>query len=230
LCLSTDAQGYGRRNDRDQSALQDDLLRVLDEAAESAGLCRRNWHRQGSGDGELALVPPGEPEARVLDQYVRAIGALLFGHNQDHRYDERLRLRLAVDHGPVDLAANGFAGRPVVAVSRLVNSAVLRLALATSHADLAVIVSGRTYTDLVLGGHTSVPSADFRMVPIREKEFHEAAWLRVPGVDVHVLDLGIENQPAADPPAGWQPNGQTVVNHITGRVDAPGSVIGIRNG
>jgi hypothetical protein len=230
LCLSTDAQGYGQRSDRDQSALQEDLVRLLDEAAETAGLRRSGWLRQPSGDGELALLPPDEAEAPVLDGFVRAAGALLFWRNQDRRPGDRLRLRLAADHGPVDMAANGFAGRPVVAVSRLVNSRVLKLALATAHADLVVIVSDRIYTDLVLGGRTSVTPAEFRMVPVREKEFAENAWLRVPGVDVHGLDLGIDEQSVADPPAARDRSGQIVVNRITGRVDASGAVIGIRNG
>lgn len=234
LCLSTDVQGYGRRPDRDQSITQDVLLRLLSAAADAAGLSRRSWHRQGSGDGEVALLPPAEPEGLVLDEFVRAIGLLLLRYNHDHRPDDRIRLRLAVDHGPVRLAANGFAGRPVVAVCRLVNAQVVRAALAAARADLAVVVSSRIYTDLVLGGHTSVLPADFRLVSVQEKEFRESAWLRVPGVDVHGLDLGDPAEPAPTEPAPTAPvpatPRQDVVNTITGPVSAPGGVFGIRNG
>jgi hypothetical protein len=70
LCLSVDAGGYGRANDRDQSVIQDELLDVLAVAAAAAGLDRRRWHRQGQGDGEPALIPPSEPEARVVDDFI----------------------------------------------------------------------------------------------------------------------------------------------------------------
>jgi hypothetical protein len=234
LCLSTDVQGYSRRHDRSQSALQEELLGLLDQAAESVGLHRQDWHRQGSGDGELALVPPSEPESRVVDDFVRALDMALFQHNYDRRPDDRLRLRLAVDHGPVQVAANGYAGHPVVAVSRLVNSRPLRLAVAAAHANLAVILSGRVYTDLVRGGHTQSAPEDYRMVPVREKEFHEDAWIRVPGVDLRGVDLGGDEQARPDPPAvkrgrlaPWP--GQQVANEITGTVNAPGGVFGIQN-
>jgi hypothetical protein len=234
LCLSTDAQGYSRRHDRSQSALQQELLYLLDQAAESVGLHRPNWHRQGSGDGELALVPPSEPEFRVVDDFVRALDMLLFRHNYDRRPDDRLRLRLAADHGPVQVSANGYAGHAVVAVSRLVNSRPLRLALTAAHANLAVILSGRLYTDLVLGGHTRTAPEDFRMVPVREKEFRDDAWIRVPGVDLCGLDLGGDEHARPDSPASTRgyrvpQHGQQVVNEITGTVNAQGGVIGIRN-
>lgn len=228
LCLSTDAQGYSRRNDLGQSQLQADLVRLLDMAATAAGLRRAGWHRQASGDGELAMLPPDEPEAAVLDGFVRALAMLLFGNNQDRRPDDRLRLRLAVDHGPVDPAANGYAGHTIVAVSRLVNAQASRVALTASHADLAVVVSDRVYTDLVLGGRTAVTPPEFRRISVRDKEFAEHAWLRVPGVDVHRLDLGADEPDAADPPGRRAE--QHVVNRFVGRVDASGSVIGIRNG
>lgn len=234
LCLSTDAQGYSRRHDRGQSALQGELLCVLDEAAQSAGLDRPSWHRQGSGDGELALVPPTEPESRVVDDFVRALDTVLFQHNDDRRPDDRLRLRLALDHGPVQLAANGFAGKAVVAVSRLVNSQPLRLALLAAHANLAVILSERVYTDLVRGGHTRAAPEDFRRVPVREKEFREDAWIRVPGVDTHSLELDVDEPACPDRPVKTRDHraprhGQQVVNNITGTVNAPGGVFGIRN-
>jgi hypothetical protein len=234
LCLSTDVQGYSRRHDRGQSTLQQELLRLLDQAAESAGLRRQSWRRQGSGDGELALVPPSEPESRVVDDFVRALDILLFQHNYDRRPDDRLRLRLAADHGPVQVAANGYAGHAVVAVSRLVNSRPLRLAVTAAHADLAVILSGRVYTDLVLGGHTRIAPEDFRMVPVREKEFRDDAWIRVPGVDLRGLDLGGDEPANPNPSATKREHrvpwhGQQVVNEITGTVNAQGGVIGIRN-
>jgi len=222
--------------------IQDELLDVLAAAATAAGLDRRTWRRQGQGDGELALIPPSEPEARVVDDFVGELAVSLYRRNCDRAAAERLRLRLALDHGPVRAASNGFAGRPVVAVSRLVGSAPVRQALAAADAGLAVILSRRVYTDLVLGGHTRLPADAFRRTWVREKEFAEEAWLRVPGVDTHGLALTTDGGAAASAgpdarlgpalqdgdPAVRRPD-QVVVNEFAGPVEVAGGVIGIQN-
>jgi hypothetical protein len=239
--LSVDAQGYGRAHDRGQNAIQDELLDVLAAAAAAADLDRRAWHRQGSGDGELALIATGEPdtEARVVDELARELAAVLFRRNCDQPAERRFRLRLALDHGLARAASNGFAGRAVVTVSRLVGCQPLRQALtAAPDANLAVILSRQVYSELVLGGHTRLAPTDFRRVPVSEKELTDEAWLRVPGADVHGLRLdpdpaGIPtgSTPAARrerPDAGR--GGQVVVNKFAGAVNASHGVIGIRNG
>jgi hypothetical protein len=209
LCMSIDVEGYGRADDRRQSAVQEELLGLLGVAAEAASLDRRTWTRQGKGDEELALIPATESEPRVVDDFVRELATALWRRNCDRTPAERLRLRLALDHGLVKSAANGFAGRPVVAVSRLVNSQPVRRALAVTDANLAVILSRRVYADVVLGGHTQLPPAAFREVPVREKELAEEAWLRVPGLDVHQLPLtGAGDAVASDADARPEPAGQ----------------------
>jgi hypothetical protein len=192
VVLSIDAQGYGRAHDHGQTAIQDELLDVLAAAAAAAGLDRRTWHRQAKGDEELALIPAGEPgiETGVVDEFVRELATVLFRRNCDQPADRKFRLRLAVDHGLARPASNGFAGRPVVAVSRLVGCRPLRQAMAAApDASLAVILSRQVYTDLVLGGHSRLRPADFLQVSVSEKELADQAWLRVPGTDVHRLRI-----------------------------------------
>lgn len=190
LCLSVDVQGYSRGNDRAQCAVQDELLSLLAAAAHSAGLARETWIRQGSGDGELALIPAGESEAAVVEGFVGELAGLLYSRNCDRSSADRLRLRLAVDHGLVRSAANGFAGRQVIVVSRLVNAAPAKQALvAAPDASLAVVLSQRVYADLVVGGHTRLDPGLFRRVWVQDKEFVGHVWLRVPGTDVHRLAL-----------------------------------------
>lgn len=256
VVLSIDAQGYGKAHDHGQISIQDGLLDILAAAATAAGLDRRTWHRQGKGDEELALIAAGEPdtETRVVDDFVRELAAVLFRRNYDRPAEGRFRLRLAIDHGLARPASNGFAGRPVVVVSRLVGCRPLRQAMAAApDAGLAVILSRQVYADLVLGGHTKLRPADFRRVSVSEKELVDQAWLRVPGVDVHRLRL--TQDPATrdrltpqhpdprdsaahaerdapqlerDLPAAGR-DGQVVVNEFVGAVDARHGVIGIRN-
>ncbi|MEV6872835.1 hypothetical protein [Amycolatopsis sp. NPDC051128] len=226
-----DVQGYGGRDDRQHASIQSGLLAVADTAAARSGLDRTTWHRQGAGDGELAILPAGVPEPAVTDDYVRELVAALADHNHDLAADARMRVRIAIHHGVAMPGANGWTGQGVVGVSRLVDSAPLRGALHTfPDADLAVLVSRQIYTDVVAQRHTSLKPAEFREVVVRQKEFTDVAWLRVPGYDVHGAP------PAADPPdrppavtAGhhYRAEAMTVIN---GTVDAPNSVFGIQHG
>jgi hypothetical protein len=195
VVLSIDAQGYGRAHDHGQTAIQDELLDVLAAAAAAAGLDRRTWHRQGKGDEELALIPAGGPgiETRVVDEFVRELATVLFRRNCDQPADHRFRLRLAVDLGLARPGSNGFVGRPVVVVSRLVGCRPLRQAMAAvPDANLGVILSRPVYTDLVFGGHSRLRPADFVQVSVSEKELVDQAWLRVPGADVNRLRIALD--------------------------------------
>jgi hypothetical protein len=197
LLLAVDAQGYGGGDDQQHVAIQNGLLSVLNEAATRAHLARDRWSRQLAGDGELAVLPISEPEPLVVDDFVRELAAALRCHNRDRI--PTVRLRLAIHHGVAMPASMGFAGQGVVAVSRLADSEPLRQALTQStDADLAVCLSGQVYRDTVLQGHTSLRPEDFRRVEVRVKEFTQDAWLRIPGGDVHALELSDEPRRPVD--------------------------------
>ena len=190
LCLSVDLQGYGTLDDSGQSWVQAKLVALLDAAARGAGLDREMWIRQAQGDAELSLIPVDQPEERVLDEFVGELAMWVYRGNIGRPTTERLRIRVALDYGPAQVAANGFSGQCVVAVSRLVNSRPIRQVLEVApDAGVALIVSGRVYTDLVLGGRTSLLPGAFRKVAVREKEFAEDAWLWVAGTDIHRLPI-----------------------------------------
>lgn len=251
LLLSADARGYGQSDDHRQAAMQAGLLAVLDEAAERAMLARQSWLRQPAGDGELSILPESASEPRVVDDFVRELSAALARYNEDLRPGARLLLRLAIHHGVAIRAANGFSGQGVVAVSRLVDSRPLREALKTSGADLAIILSQRVFLDTVVQRHTSLRSSEFREVRVRNKEYDERAWIRVPGADVHKLDLperdelpagadpspdspgnpAPDTEPKPAPSAPGVPAGTSVTTTIGGDFIAHDDVtIGVRHG
>jgi hypothetical protein len=190
LLVSMDAKSYGRGDDQQHGAIQTGLLAVADVAAEHAGLERSAWDRQSLGDGELAVLPVTEAEPRVVDDFVRELAAALADHNYDLRSESRLRLRVAIHHGVAIPADNGYRGQGVVVVSRLVDSEPIRAALVgQDRANLAVILSRQVYTDTIVQRHTSLTHQEFRRVQVVHKEFTDEAWLRLPGYDVHELDL-----------------------------------------
>ena len=171
-------------------------------------LARDTWARQPAGDGELCVLPEQESEPRVVDDLVRELSSLLTRHNEGLPASARLRLRMAIHHGVAMPAANGFSGQGVVVVSRLVNSRALRAVQQASDSDLVVILSRRVFLDIVVQRHTSLRATDFRKVRVRNKEYVEDAWVRVPEADVHALDLpdsedmsepGTEPTRSADP-------------------------------
>ena len=170
--------------------MQRGLLQMLSGSAEAAGLCRAAWDCQKGGDGELAILPPGEPENVVVDDFIRELSDRLDDYNHDLVEAARLRLRLAVHHGVVVPADNGYAGEGVVAVSRLVGCVPLRQAqLAAPDANLVVIFSNRVYLDTIAQRFTKLRSSQLRRVVVQVKENCTEAWLYVPGHNVHELEL-----------------------------------------
>ena len=252
--LAADASGYGRSDDRRQSEIHHDLPRLMSRAAAGAGLDRSQWHIQPKGDEELAVYPMDGSEPRLVDDFVRYLAWELKEYNAVRIPALRLRLRLAVDHGPVELAPNGFAGATAVAVSRLLGSDHLYEALRVhEQADLVVLLSDHVYRSTVGSGHTTLTSTDFREVRVRVKEYEATAWLRVPGHEDAVAGSSA-GRPSADglpaderaastdsvgaseerdrqaPGPGAAGHhyraGQMSVNHFAGPVDLRGGVVG----
>ncbi|MEV0261199.1 hypothetical protein AB0I49_07630 [Streptomyces sp. NPDC050617] len=181
LCLAADMEQYSRLDTRTQSAVQSDLARLLDEAAELSGLDRAAWARQPQGDLEFAVLPEATPEVTVLGPFVQHLVACLGALNARPAVP-RVRLRLAVDAGVAAGAALGHAGPAPVAVARFVNAPQLKAALAAlASADLAVIVSDRLYQDVVRFGHPGLDPAQYVRAEVRVKDFGGHGWIRVPG-------------------------------------------------
>jgi hypothetical protein len=239
LVISSDLKGYGQGNDKRQEAMQDGFVALHEAAAEIAGLRRHEWAKQPGGDGELAVLPPGEPEPRVVDDYVRALHQGLATHNAGRPHADRLRLRVAIAFGNAYAAANGFAGQAVVEVSRLVAWEPLKSVFKEcDQADLVVILSERVFEDTVRQGHTSFRVADFRAVTVHEKGFCCTAWVWVPGADVAALkclassadnstsDNSTLPSPADSNEMKMSQQAQAITN-MYGPVDARGAVFGV---
>lgn len=201
LLVACDASGYSARDDIRQDDLQRHLVTVLDAAAHDAQLDRVRWRRQAAGDGELAVLPHDEDEARVVEDFVHKLASRVRRHNITLKSEFRLRLRLAIHFGMVSPAANGFSGQGPVIVTRLLDSSVVRQALALSRADLAVVLSQHVYNDTVLQRHTSFEARDFRRVAVQAKNYTDFAWLWLSSGDAGSLDLDDTSGEKPSPPS-----------------------------
>jgi hypothetical protein len=156
---------------------------VLDEAGDAALLDRAVWDRSGAGGAQLALLPPGVDEGRVVADFVRELGAALRRRNGQLTGPARLRLRLAVHQGITRVTEAGCAGPAVVRTRRLLGSAALRARLARNrNADLAVIVSAELFEDVVDQDYPDLRGSDFEPVTLDTQEagLTARAWVYVP--------------------------------------------------
>lgn len=207
LCLAADVEQYSRLDTRTQSAVQSELVRMLDEAAELAGLDRAAWTRQPQGDLEFAVLPEATPEDAVLGPFIHHL-AVRLGDRNTRPATQRVRLRLAVDVGVAADAALGHAGPAPVAVARYINAPQLRAVLVTlTTADLAVIVSDRLYQDVVRSGRWDLDPAQYARVHVQVKEFGGYGWIHVPGHAPHDVRSAVAEAAELKPsPAACAPS------------------------
>ncbi|MFI6705500.1 hypothetical protein ACIBF7_03650 [Nonomuraea sp. NPDC050478] len=198
LVVAVDAEGYGRGDDLRHDSIQSGLAQVMDRGAREAGLRRETWARQEAGDGEVIILPEGEPELRVIDDLIRRVRKALRDHNRDRRDDARLRIRVSIGHGVVKRGAMGFVGQVVVTICRLLDARAARAALkANPRADLVLILTDRLYEDVVRQLHTSYRPESFTRLEVPTKERTEIAWMWIPSEDLDQKgSLDMDNLPA----------------------------------
>ncbi len=236
-CVAVDTEAYGRNNDRGQSDIQYEIPRLLSLAASGAGLDRARWRVQPQGDGQLAVVPQDEQEPRLVDDFVRHLVAQLRRFNEHRAAGHRMRMRVALHHGPVELAGNGFAGRAVVTTCRLLASEPVYAALREHpEADLALVLSDDIYWTTVAAGHTTFAPDAFWDAVVRKKEYEAVAWLWTPdwagasapagGAGVSAPAGGAPGAEAARDSAAGAAHSNT--NNFYGTTNAQGSVFGFQ--
>ncbi|MFI0480853.1 hypothetical protein [Actinomadura sp. 9N215] len=204
--MAVDLQGYGSTPQNVQNVLQENLVRCLREAAANAGLDDKAWKDQGCGDGKLMVLPPGIAVEVLVGRFVRELNFGLRARNRVASAAARTRMRLAIHHGPVAEAANGYSGSAPVVVTRLCDAGPLRDALDAAGVDLGVIVSAFVFRGSIEAGMTSLDPAHLRRVRLHGLGDDSDAWLWLPGgPDPHTLDIADGLTPGGDDPGDDPP-------------------------
>ena len=151
MCVACDLEHYSPRPDSGQIEAQRAMTGLLTEAGGRGALERAQWLTQALGDGELALLPPGVDEARVITSLWRELREGLHRYNRYANEAARLRMRIAVHEGQTYIADNGFAGDAINTVCRLCDCAEIKDALSVTASDLVLIVSDRIFDDVIRG-------------------------------------------------------------------------------
>jgi O-acetyl-ADP-ribose deacetylase (regulator of RNase III) len=171
-----DVVGYGSRSSPGQEAVQERLFRLVGRVLSDCGLGLADVDHEWSGDGVNLIFPSAIDPTTALPCLVTSVARRLAEDNR--RYADRLRLRMAVGIGIVGPGPTGFAGPLILDINRLVDSAPLRAAIAQhDYTDVAVLLSDTLYSAVIRPGYSGLQAAELQVVDVAVKEFQRPAWL-----------------------------------------------------
>ncbi|MFC6090998.1 CATRA conflict system CASPASE/TPR repeat-associated protein [Saccharothrix lopnurensis] len=174
--FALDAVDYSSRTTPAGERVQSRISDLVRAALSDLDLDLSEVDSSGTGDGLMMFLPSGVDVQRALPALLRAMAEQLRLDNTVHR--DRLRLRMAVDVGPVTTTALGFGGKVATSLGRLLDSEPLRGAIRSNPVtDLAVIVSDRLHGYVVEEGARGTDPASFLPVEVAVKTFYAKGWL-----------------------------------------------------
>jgi GUN4-like protein len=193
--LGVDVQRFSERTMKQQREIQRALNRILDEAAESAGISRTRWERREEGDGETAVLPEDVDLAAAVRTFVSELDWRLTDHNEDHQPAMHIRLRVAMHFGAIADGSLGYVSQALTELKRLLDSKPVRRVL-IPQVNLAQIISERLYQEVVLPGLDGIKPSQFQevLVDMPEKAFRRIAYVYVP------INGFVPPEPARNPP------------------------------
>jgi hypothetical protein len=214
--LGVDVVGSARNPGHHLNAIRKTVDEVLDESLRRAGIARSEvleW--EPTGDGAL-LTLPSEKLGALLDMAQHLDGAL--DHHNKWRKPE-VRMRVAVEVGPVGAEPGFYPAK--ITHGRLLNAeAFKRLFRRCQESDqgthTGLIISDQVLRTAFGGDHTNlVRRGEFAPLPVRDKEYADTAWVRVPGFDAR--SIGELAQPDVRTTPGPQDQPR-VSNHVNGNM------------
>ncbi len=129
----------------------------------------------------LVVVPPGIACSGLIDPLPERLRSLIRRHNHVSCEAAGIQLRAAVHIGPVHHDGHGFVSSDIDFLFRMLEARPLKRALTGSGAELALIISGYVYRNVVCR-YPSLLSPDFfQRVRFQIKDTRALAWTYLPG-------------------------------------------------
>ncbi|HTU75980.1 MAG TPA: hypothetical protein VMG38_20885 [Trebonia sp.] len=174
--LVLDVADFGARPAPLRSDVQRRLPLLVSAMLAACGIGLGSVEHEWTGDGINVVLPADIDPTVVLPALLRSLAAALGEDNA--RSVNRMRLRMSVGIGLIEHSGAGFGGPMIIELSRLVNSAPLRAALAAyPDAHLAVAISDQVHSAIIRPGYPGIPTSQFTPVEVAEKEFRAPAWI-----------------------------------------------------
>jgi class 3 adenylate cyclase len=131
------------------------------------------------GDGQLIVVPARIPTAQVVERLLNGLPQQLRRHNRIYNESVRIRLRVAVNVGPVVSDAMGMSGEAIIRTARLLEASALKKGIGKSGANLGLIVSSFVYETTIKHGAGSIEPDGYGQVQVSVKETRLMAWMKL---------------------------------------------------
>jgi hypothetical protein len=170
------------RTDDDRRFVRLRLFEVVRGAFIEAGLGHLDrCHWEDRGDGFLIIVPPAMPTRTLLECLLPPLQIALQQHNRRSAEPVSIRLRCAVNTGPVDSDAVGVSGAAIIEAARILELDDFKRAIATETACLGVIAASHVYQSVIRHAPEALHAPEYREVQGRVKEAKVSAWMRLTG-------------------------------------------------
>ncbi len=176
--ILTDILAFGapNRTDDDRRMIR---RASLEMTRASLGVLWEKCIFEDRGDGLLIVIPPEVPTARVMHRLDQELPGRLRYHNHTYSDSLSIRLRVAVNVGPVMGDPLGMSGSAIIRTARMVDAAPLKRAMASTGVDLGIIVSPFVYETAIVHFGEMIKGDQYKTVEIDVKETRAAAWMRL---------------------------------------------------
>ena len=201
--IAVDFTDRSRRTDEELRRLSTGVSALVRRSLREAGLDRDDVEVLGYGAGLLILVAAHVPKVVVVDRWLVALERLLDRHNTAAAGGDRVDVDVVLHAGEVLYDGRSGAGAAVPFAFRLLDSAALRAAAATSSRRVGVIASGDFFGGVV--GHTD-EATSFRRVRVEVRDASVVAWIRTSGtraVEADRADFAVVHASADADWAEW---------------------------
>jgi tetratricopeptide (TPR) repeat protein len=179
--IVVDVEGFGgrHRTNLHQRVVRDGLYRGVREAFDEAGISWAECGHEDRGDGIFILAPADVPKGLFVEALPRTLVKALRAHNDTHKIEEQIRLRVALHAGEVTYDAHGVTAASINLTFRLLDAAPFKAALAESPGVLALITSD-WFFDEVVRHSPDVDPATYRPSTVVVKETTTVGWICLP--------------------------------------------------
>jgi hypothetical protein len=182
------------RKDTDMDAIHQGMYEVLEAAFRDSGVDFDLCTHEDRGDGLLILVPADVAKSQLADRLPDRLVAAVRRYNSTRTDHAQFKLRVGLHAGDIRRNSNGWVGKHVNDAFRILEAPQAKTALANSVGVVALVVSDRFFTDVIADDEGSAPG-EYQRIAVQVKTFVGDAWLRLPGVPVHIPGPRPESTP-----------------------------------